>query len=136
MPADARTFACTGEEQLAHRAAARAALRFLLEREGEIPSVVVVGQGFGSVFAIDLFSDELPRRVKGLVLDGALTDVAFAYHAVSAEHQVLPLLCASLDGYVSYYELNLKAVGQLLGVVTERPDAGSRLAQQTLSRPL
>jgi pimeloyl-ACP methyl ester carboxylesterase len=58
------------------RAAARAALEFLLDKDGEVPSVVVVGRGLGSVFAIDLFKDGARPRMNGLVLDGGITDVA------------------------------------------------------------
>lgn len=58
------------------RAAAGAALEFLLDKEGEVPSVVVLGRGLGSVFAIDLFKDGTPHRVNGLILDGGITDVA------------------------------------------------------------
>lgn len=58
------------------RAAARSALEFLLEREGEVPSVVVLGRGLGSVFAIDLFQRGAQSRVNGLILDSGIADLA------------------------------------------------------------
>jgi pimeloyl-ACP methyl ester carboxylesterase len=57
------------------REAARKGLEFLLKHDAEIPSVVLLGRGLGSVFALDLLSMR-SNKVRGLVLENGLVDVA------------------------------------------------------------
>ncbi len=57
------------------RQAARKGLEFLLRHDAEIPSVVLLGRGLGSVFALDLLSEK-SSKVRGLVIENGLVDVA------------------------------------------------------------
>lgn len=58
------------------RAAARAGLDYLLSHsEAEIPKVVLLGRGIGSIFAMDLNAAG-HSRVTGLVLENGVADVA------------------------------------------------------------
>lgn len=59
------------------RAAARAALEFLLARDpAEVPQVLVYGRGLGSVFACESVRGERSPRLRGLVLESGVADLA------------------------------------------------------------
>ncbi|MFH1808192.1 MAG: alpha/beta hydrolase [Pseudomonadota bacterium] len=73
--------------------AARLALRFLLQQPSRrVPGVVVMGRSLGSVFALDLVRRTRSPRLRGLVLESALADLA-GYVA-----SVTPFAELGLDG--------------------------------------
>ena len=59
------------------RLAAAAALEYLLSRpEREVPAVVVAGRSVGSIFALDAAAACPPQRLRGVLLESGVADIA------------------------------------------------------------